>query len=203
MRSLTGVAMILSGVSMALWTLVHPWGTLVGAEIGRTQQWMVSHTFHFLAATFGLIGLLGLAYRQFTVARPLERAAFTVAFIGTILFAGTGMFTAFLWPIIARNAPHMAELSGPFFTPPHPIVVLTTLTYAIGHMLLGIALARAGAIAGWGAAALVLGGAMMLVPPAPFSPMPWIVFPVGGVVFGIGLAALRLAARDRLTSAAS
>ena len=162
---------------------------------------MVSHTFHFLAAAFGLIGLLGFSHRQFTVARPFERAGFILAFIGTMLFAGTGMFTAFLWPLIARTAPHMVELSGPFFTPPHPMVVITTLTYSIGHMLFGVALSRAGVIAAWGAVALVLGGAMMLAPPAPLSPLPWIVFSLSGVVFGTGLAALGLAGRADLTSA--
>jgi hypothetical protein len=203
MRALTGVAMIVAGVSLALWTLVHPWGTFAGADIGQTQQWMVSHTFHFLAAAFGLIGLLGFAQRQFTVAGSLERAGFTLAFIGTIFFAGTGMFTAFLWPVIARGAPHLAELSGPFFTPPHPMIVITSLSYSIGHIVFGVALARAGVIEKWGAAALVLGGAMMLVPPAPLSPLPWIVFPLGGVVFGFGLASLRLAARERVMAAAA
>jgi len=137
------------------------------------------------------------------VAGPLERAGFALAFVGTILFAGTGMFTAFLWPVIARDAPHLAELSGPFFTPPHPMIVVTSLSYAIGHMLFGFALARAGAIATWGAASLVLGGAMLLVPPTPLSPLPWIVFPAGGVVFGIGLASLRLAVQPRIMTAAA
>lgn len=156
---------------------------------------MLAHTFHFLAGSLGLLGLLGFVEREVKVARTLERVAFVIAFAGSILFAGTGMFTAFFWPVLAREAPQVTELNGPFFSPPHPMILLTTVSYSLGYLLLGVALARAGAMAVWGAVALGLGAVLLMLPPAPLSPLPWPVFPAGGVLFGVGLTALGLALR--------
>lgn len=186
---------MLAGISVALWPLIHPWGSFAGAAIGQSGQWMMAHTFHFLAAGFGLVGLLGFVEREVAAAGRFERTGFVIAFAGTILFAGTGMFTAFLWPVLARDAPQLTELNGPFFSPPHPIILITTITYSLGHILFGVALARAGALAVWGAVSLGLGALLLMIPPAPLSPLPWLVFPTGGVLFGIGLAALGLAMR--------
>lgn len=202
MSSLSGVALILAGISLALFPVTHPWGSLAGPEIGGSGQWMMAHTFHFLAAGFGLVGLLGFVEREVTSAGRLERTGFVLAFAGTILFAGTGMFTAFLWPVLARNAPHLTELNGPFFSPPHPIIVITTITYSLGHILFGVALARAHRMALWGAVALVVGALLLMIPPPPLGSLPWIVFPAGGVLFGAGLAALGLALRDPVGGAA-
>jgi hypothetical protein len=195
-HSLCGIALMLSGASVALWPLTHPWGTFTGAVIGQSQQWMVAHTFHFLAGAFGLLGLLGFVERQVTVASTFERFAFVLAFLGTMLFAATGLFTAFLWPVLARNAPALTELQGPFFSPPHPLILITTISYSMGYILLAIALLRTHAMAKWGALLLMAGAFLMMIPPAPLSPLPWVVFPVGGVVFGSGLAALGLVVRN-------
>lgn len=194
-NSFCGLALVLSGVSVALWRLTHPWGSIAGAEIGRSGQWMVAHTFHFLAALFGLVGLLGLVEREVKMAGSLERVGFAVAFTGTILFAGTGVFTAFLWPVLAREAPQLTELHGPFYSPLHPLILVTAVTYSLGHILLGLALVRAGAIGLWVGGTLVVGAVLLLLPPPPLSPLPWLVFPIGGVAFGVGLAALGFAVR--------
>lgn len=156
---------------------------------------MLAHTFHFLAGSLGLLGLLGFVEPEVKAAGTLERVAFVIAFAGTILFAGTGMFTAFFWPVLAREAPQVTELNGPFFSPPHPMILVTTVSYSLGYLLLGVALARAGAMAVWGAVALGLGALLLMLPPAPLSPLPWLVFPTGGVLFGVGLTALGLALR--------
>lgn len=190
-----GAALILAGVSVALWPVTHPWGTITGSDIGQSGQWIVSHTFHFLAAVFGLFGLLGLVEREARTAGWLERSAFALAFMGTILFAGTGVITAFLWPVIAAEAPHLTELHGPIFTPPHPLLVSTGLLYGVGHALLGAALLRAGVIPRWTGGLLILGAVLLLAPPAPIGPLPWILFPMSGVIFGTGLAGLGLSMR--------
>lgn len=193
-NSLCGLALILAGISVALWPLTHPWGSFAGAAIGQSRQWMLAHSFHFLAAAFGLVGLLGFVEREVTSAGRLERTGYAIAFAGTILFAATGLFTASLRPVLARHAPHLTELNGPFFSPPHPIILITTITYSVGHIL-GVALARAQAMAVWGAAALAVGALLLMIPPTPLSPLPWLMFPIAGVVFGLGLAALGLAMR--------
>ena len=195
LTSWCGAALILAGVSVSLWTLTHPWGSVAGAEVGGSTQWMLSHTFHFLAALFGLFGLLGLVEREFGSAGPVERWGFIIAFAGTTLFAATGAFTAFAWPILAHNAPALVEANGPFFTPPHPLIVTTAALYSIGHAVLALALAQRRVLPALGATAIVVGGVLLLIPPPPLSPLPWVVFPIGGVMFGAGLAMLGMVVR--------
>ena len=42
---------------------------------------------------------------------------------------GTGVITAFVWPIFAEHAPGLTELSGPIFSPPHPVIGITAVLY--------------------------------------------------------------------------
>ena len=184
-----GFALVIAGISVALWTTVHPWGTIAGPEVGGSGRWMASHTFHFLGGFFGSLGLLGLVHRQ-AGAGGLERTGFIVAFIGAVMFTGTGIITAFVWPIMAEHAPVLTELSGPIFTPPHPVIGITALLFSVGFILLWISLARQGLLSKALAGAGVLGALLLIPPPPPLSPVPWIVFPAGGVLFGVGLVAL-------------
>jgi hypothetical protein len=73
------------------------------------------------------------------------------------------------------------------------VIGVTTLLYAAGNALLGVALRRAGVLATPTSVALVAGALLTLVPPAPLSPAPWGVFVAGCVVLGAGLAGLGLA----------
>ncbi len=189
-----GVSLLIAGCSVALWPLVHPWGTIAGPEVGASSGWAVSHTFHFLGGFFASIGLLGLANRQSTAGK-LERVGYFVAFAGTVMFTGTGIITAFVWPLLATNAPALVELSGPFFSPPHPVIGVTALAFSVGYILLGIALSRSGVIGKGATAALIVGALLLIPPPPPLSPVPWLVFPLGGLLMGGGIAAIGLAVR--------
>lgn len=196
LRTVCGVAMLLAGLSVALWAITHPWGTIAGPEVGASGRWMVSHTFHFLAGFFASIGLLALAPRQFADSSRLERVGYLTAFIGSVMFTGTGIITAFVWPLLAANAPQLVELSGPFFSPPHPIIGITAIAFSLGYILLAVALARAGILSRAVAAMTVVGAVLLVPPPPPLSPVPWLIFPVGGALLGIGIAALGLAIRS-------
>ncbi len=190
-----GMCLMIGGLAVALWTLSHPWGTIAGPEVGASVGWIVSHTLHFVGGFFGSIGLLGLVGRQPTATR-LERVGFFVAFAGTVMFTGTGIITGFMWPIMATHAPELVELSGPFFTPPHPVIGITALAYSVGYILLSVALARSEVIA-WSAAAMAVIGAVLLIPPPPpLSPVPWVFFPVGGLLLGLGQIAIGMAVRS-------
>ncbi len=190
-----GVSFLVAGCAAALWTLVHPWGTIAGPEVGGSTQWAVSHTFHFVAGFFASIGLLGLAQRQSGAGR-LERVGYLTAFAGTVMFTGTGIVTAFIWPLLANNAPALVELSGPFFSPPHPVIGITALGFSVGYILFGVALANADVIPKGAAAILVIGALFLLPPPPPLSPVPWLLFPVGGLFVGIGFISIGLAIRS-------
>ena len=189
------VAMVLAGVSVALWTLTHPWGSVAGPEVGASGRWMMSHTFHFLGGFFASIGLIALAPRQFRDGSGFERIGFLVALVGSVLFTGTGIVTAFVWPLLATNAPALVELSGPFFSPPHPVIGITAVAFSLGYILLAVALARAGLIHRGVAVATVVGALLLIPPPPPLSPVPWAIFPLGGVLLGMGMVALGVAMR--------
>ncbi|NNF29683.1 MAG: hypothetical protein HKN73_20840, partial [Gemmatimonadetes bacterium] len=146
--------------------------------------------FHFTGGLFASIGLLAFAPRQFGPVSKLERVGFLVAFVGSVMFTGTGVITAFVWPLLAANAPALVELSGPFFSPPHPIIGITALAFSAGYILLALAFAREGRISRAAATVTVLGAALLIPPPPPLSPVPWVLFPVGGLLLGIGIAAL-------------
>lgn len=189
LEKLYGVSFVLAGTSVALWTTTHPWGTIVGPEVGGSTRWLISHTFHFTGGLFASLGLLGL-HRRLGAASRLEGVGFVVAFLGSVMFTGTGIITAFLWPIFARHAPTLTELSGPIFTPPHPVIGITAILFSVGFLLLWVALARQGSLAKWLAGLASVGALLLVPPPPPLSPVPWVLFPVGGVLFGVGLLGL-------------
>lgn len=187
----SGTAFILAGVSLALWPALHPWNQLAGAEVGQSTAWLLSHTFHFLAGFFALLGLAGLAARPRTA--PVSRLAviaFAVAFTGAALFTATGVFTAFLWPTLAAHAPATVEITGPFFTPPHPLIGITSLVFCAGFALLAVALRREGTLSLAASATLASGALLLVIPPPPITPAPWFLIVAAGAVFGAGLALL-------------
>lgn len=196
LNSVYGLSLLVAGCSVALWTLVHPWGTIAGPEVGASGRWALSHTFHFLGGFFGSIGLLGLAQRQTGAVTRLERTGFFIAFAGTVMFTATGVITAFVWPLLATHAPAVTELSGPIFTPPHPVIGITALAFSLGYILLSVALARAGVISKASAAVFVIGALLLVPPPPPLSPVPWLFFPLGGLLVWIGLVSVGLAVRS-------
>lgn len=51
---------------------------------------MLAHTFHFLAGSLGLLGLLGFVEREVKVARTLERVAFCDRICGQHPVRGDG-----------------------------------------------------------------------------------------------------------------
>ena len=192
-NSYFGLSLVASGCCVALWAICHPWGTVAGPEVGASSQWAWSHTFHFLGGLFGSFGLLGLAGRQLRVGTRFERAAFLIAFAGTVMYTATGVITAFVWPILAEHAPMMTEASGPIFSPPHPVIGITALVFSLGFILLAITLDRAKILNRLWTAALIVGALLLIPPPPPLSSVPWALFPVGGLLFGIGVVGIGLA----------
>lgn len=156
---------------------------------------MVSHSFHFFSAFFLLFALLGLAVQQAGKVSLTGAAVFVVAFAGTTLFAATGMFTAWIWPVLANHAPFLTEVSGPFFTPPHPAIGVSAVLFSAGFVGLAVGLTRSGFLPAWGGASLALGALLLAIPPTPITSTPWIVFVLGGVFMGTGFVSLSYAVR--------
>lgn len=184
----TSISLILAGLSLALWTTVHPWGHVDGEHIGRSGQWMLSHSFHFTAGLALLFAVAGLAAQRLGRASRFETAALATAFTGAALFTGTGLFTAYVWPVLAVHSPVLVAADGPLLGVPHPLIPVSALLFSLGLILLAVALLRARVIP-FGAAACTVGGAVLLmVPPPPLSASPWPVLVLGGVLSGAGVA---------------
>jgi NADP-dependent 3-hydroxy acid dehydrogenase YdfG len=187
---LSALGCILGGLFIAAFVLIHPWGQFVGAAIARTAAWRMAHSFHFIGAVFALAGLIGIFVHLRGKLGALGVVGFIVSFIGNAMFLGTGMITAFIWPMLAEHAPATVEMGGPIFGVPTSALafVLTAATIAVGYVLFGLAILRTSAFPAAAVVALVAGAILGNIPPYPFSPMPWAGLVLGGVLYGGALA---------------
>ncbi|MBV9110323.1 MAG: hypothetical protein JO306_13005 [Gemmatimonadetes bacterium] len=199
----TSAAFVAAGACLVLWATLHPWDHLTGAAVGQSVQWIAAHTFHFLSGLLLLGALAGFAVLRVREASRFGTVAAAVWFAGSALWTGTGMITAYVWPTLAAHAPAMTEASGPIFSPPHPLIVVTNLLFSLGMVLTAIAMARAGLMSVAGAAVMALGGASILVPPHPIGPAPWAAFVAGAVLAGLGTAWMGISIRRLGTAPAA
>jgi len=189
MIRLCGLACIVGGFCLAGFVLVHPWDQLLGAEIARTARWQIAHTLHFVGALFALLGLLGIFARQREQLGSFGLVGFVLSFMGNAMFLGTGMITAFIWPMLAVHAPATVEPGGAIFGWPHSVLAfaLTAVTLSIGYVLFGVAMVRAGVFPRWSIVMLVVGAILGMLPPHPMGMLPWGGLVFGGVLYGAAL----------------
>jgi hypothetical protein len=186
---LHGVACILGGMFLAAFVLIHPWDQLLGAEIGRTPQWRLAHSFHFIGAAFTLLGLPGLFAQQRAVLSWVGGGGFILSFLGNAMFLGTGMITAFIWPMLAVYAPICVGVGGPIFGSSISLLAfsLTAILVISGYSLFGVASLRAGVLPRIATVALVVGAILGMLPPHPVGALPWWALVLGGVLYGTAL----------------
>jgi len=161
----------------------------MGAAIARTPRWQTAHTLHFTGALFALFGLVGIYAHERMRAGPLGFVGFVLAFIGTAMFVGTGMITAFIWPMIAVHAPDVVEAGGAIFQGPVSVFafLLTAVTASVGYFVFGIATLRAGVFPRTVTVMLMLGALLGMLPPHPVGWLPWVWLVLGTVLYGVAL----------------
>lgn len=181
-----GISLIAGGATLTAFLLLHPYGEVAGAHAAHSARWVPAHTLHFAGALLTLFGLLGFYAASWQRLGRLGVAGFLVAFAGTAMFVGTGMLTAFIWPVVAQQDPGFIASNGPMFT--NPMTRLNTDgTYAVmvaGYGLLGVAIWMhhfAGRVV---AVPLVAGVLLFSAPVPPVGPAPWILRIIGAVLFG-------------------
>lgn len=192
-----GGLLIVGGICLALFLIVHPYGEVAGAHVAHQRRWIPAHSFHFLGALFTLFGLIGLYLYQFERSGKLGLAGFILAFIGTAMFVGTGMITAFVWPVIAEHDPGFVAEDGPMFKDAltSGATLLTYVFLGIGYIVFAIAMLRARTMPPPACWLLMVGVVLFSVPVEPVGPVPWFVRFSGAVVFGAALAWLGVALR--------
>jgi hypothetical protein len=169
--------------------LVHPWDQLVGAAIARTERWQVAHTLHFVGAFFALAGLIGIYFCQRGRLGMTGMIGFALSFAGNAMFLGTGMITAFIWPMLAVYAPATVELGGAIFSTPRSALAfgLTAVAVTFGYLTLGVAMLRARVFPRSATVMLMVGAVLGMLPPHPVGMLPWGGLVFGGVLYGAAL----------------
>lgn len=190
----SGSALVFGGGSLVLFMLLHPPGGLESPETMSGTRWVLAHSFHFLGALLILFGLPALG-RRLDAAGGIGRAALTVAFAGTAMFVGTGMISAFVWPILAAHDPALLSPAGPLLSGAgRALLVATYAALILGYVALGTLGFghRVSPRPGW--AALVVGSLLFALPVAPLGPAPWGVRIAGGSLVGIAFILVGLSA---------
>jgi hypothetical protein len=184
----SGLALLVGGLAMSLFVLLlYPVGGFFGAAHAHHPLWAPAHFLHFVGAVAILLGLVGLYAVQAGQLGLVGRVGFVLAFVGTAQFVGTGMLTAFVWPVLADLAPGSLEPQGALFLPPATFVFALTIGCLIpGYVLFAWASLRAGRLPRGGLVLLAVGAVLALLPPEPVGPLPWITLILGGLLFGGG-----------------
>ncbi len=165
----SGLLAVGAGAYMVVLPFVHP-----SDEVGmRSAAWVPVHLLYFAALALMLLVLVGIFARQLQRAGWLGVAGFLVAFFGTTMMLLEGR----------------EHLFSPDFGVGTPLglweLILASLIFSVGYILLGVAIARAGVLPRGAGILLAIGG-----PIVAFSPPIGIlaVLVVGHALFSLGLA---------------
>jgi hypothetical protein len=191
----SGLALMVGGVGIALFLItLYPLGNFLAPETIITSQSILAHTFHWIGATFALLGLVGWHVKQKAQAGMTGLIGFILAFIGTTLTLVGGVSAGYIFPVLAHEAPHAFDPQGPLFASSNAIpFFIGFATFMLGYVLLGIATIRAKILPRWGAVLVMVGAILFQLPPQPIGPFPTIVILLGAVLYGAGTVWIGLA----------
>jgi hypothetical protein len=128
-----------------------------------SPAWIPLNLLQLLGVILLLLALVGFYARQADAAGGFGLFGFLVAFLGAVMFAGTGWSNAFNPPVVAQTSPDL--LMG---FPPSPLgeaVQYSALLFAAGLVLFGITVVWAGVLPRIGGGLLIVGGALCRLPP--------------------------------------
>ena len=161
----SGLLAIAAGGYMVVLPFVHP-------ESPQSAAWVPVHLLYFAALTVVLLVLVGILAIQLQRGGRLGVAGFLAAFVGTAMMLLEGR----------------EHLFSPDFGQGTPLglweLMAASVIFSIGYILLGVAIARAGALPRGAGILLAVGG-----PVVAFSPPIGVlaVLIVGHALFGLGL----------------
>jgi hypothetical protein len=198
----SGLMLAAAGILYVPMPFIPAWTEL--KDIGTTNWWIVYYmaTIHHFILLFGLFGLF---VAQRVQAGALGLIAFVLASLGNALVGGVGMIQTTILPVLAGNPDTEGMLiCTPFYMAATQSaqgfidaacaswnfdvlgawVGISWLTFLLGSILLGIAIARAGVVPRWSGLLLTAGwlysGAGLL-------------FPIPESIGSFGLAAIGIA----------
>lgn len=181
----SGAILALSGLFFVV-DVIHPDSADPNALF--SPLWIPVHLILGLGMVLYLPGILGLYTHQ---AQRLGRLGFigvVLCFAGIAVFAGTIMTTeAFLFPLLASipaTAALMADPNSALNAGPLAfILIVASIAFSLGCILLGVALVRWGSLPRIPVVLMVIGGVFI-----PFTPpLPQFVAAISAILLGVGL----------------
>jgi hypothetical protein len=178
-----GLSAVIAGVLIVVTQLIHP---ADDPSSVATSSWAIAHSLILGSSIFGLLGIAGLYARQVEESGWLGLIGFLMLIVAEALITGFAVVEAFIFPVLATEAPQYIvdffafENLGAFGA----VLLVTILLFVIGGLLFGIAVIRAGILPRWAAILFIIGSVSSLVVPA----LPEAAGKIIGVVLGLGLA---------------
>ncbi len=189
-----GLSAMVAGIMYVLVGLLHPFVSHHGGLASVTADlWVLTHSLTIGVSFFGLLGLAGLYARQAEAAGWLGLAGFLLLSLWLVLVPGFTFFEAVILPLLAIDAPTVAEgflgiftgsAGGTAFGTLATVWTLMGLMYILGGLLFGIATLRAGILSRWAAGLFGVGAVASLA----FALLPRALEPLAAVPVGVGLA---------------
>lgn len=184
----SGLALALGGIGIALFLItLYPLGNFLAPEAFVTSQSVLAHTFHWIGATFALLGLVGWQVKQRAQTGLMGLIGFILAFIGTTMTLVGGVSAGYIFPVLAHEAPHAFAPQGPLFASSNAVPFFIGFgAFMLGYVLLGIATIQAKILPRWGAVLVMIGSILFNLPPQPIGPFPTFLTLLGAILFGAG-----------------
>lgn len=166
---LTCILLLLWWVVMGLITISSGNLDITTLELVRLNGYQIQSLIGLAACILAPIGLMGLYLPHAEKTGKLGLSGFLLSCMGVILYGCMQFDETFTWPILALKAPALLETGGLMSDAAYlSIFILMGLIFAVGFLLFGVANWRAGVFPRWAV----------------------ILFMVGAVLFGIGMAVM-------------
>jgi hypothetical protein len=157
-----GLAAVTGGLLFIAVQINHP---LLTAPFTTTTEYAVRETAKILMAGFSLVGITGIYLRQVRQIGLLGLIGYLLLGVGYLTILSVQVIAVFVLPDLAAIQPGYVSDALAVAHSGHPVGDVSqfqtlnniAITYIAGGVLFGIALFRAGILARWAAALMVLG----------------------------------------------
>jgi hypothetical protein len=192
-----GLALLLAGILIAVPVVLHPDETADPSAV-LSNSWLIIHTIFIVGDVLSILGLMGLYARHAQALGRVGFSGFILIMIGSALFVGVLMIDSYVVPALAadlKTQPLLDE-AGPLFGGPLGLIFISAgLTFALGAILLGLAIMQTAVLPRWAGLLLLVGGPLLAFTP----PLPHLASMVGGVLMGISFVWLGSALWSRVS----